>query len=181
MILIRQRSTWEKGERSLEPLDAVHVPLVFLNGSFFTPLAEAIHDVRFHTGLMPARLELTAGEWHRIQTSRCFQDTVKYCGPNDTPPGLATPEMLAAMLGIEVRVDGVAVLKPQPPPPAMNCRNCGAPPKLNAKACVHCGTAWTDSGTPTREPSLKDLPHGDYRVGGAGLLHTPTPGQKVTR
>lgn len=149
MRLIRQRSSWAKGERTLVPLDVVVVPLVFnddgTHPSSIAALVECLHDVRFHTGLLPARIELTMGEWHRIITSRSFLATVKYCGPMamDTPPDAATPEMLAAMLGVEVRVAGVAAANPKPPPPpVMSCRNCGAPPKFGRADCAHCGTPY---------------------------------------
>lgn len=177
MKLIGQSSTWSKGERTAreDRSRAVTIPLPAPTLNIFTVLVQATHDLKHHYGTAAVALELTADEWHSIRFSPAYLDTVRYCAAG---PGVAVerhPKTLAALLGLDVRVEG---LEPEPlpaPPPTMNCRNCGAPPKLNSRACVHCGTPWAASATPTREPSLRELPHGDYRIGGGGMPEPTVP------
>lgn len=159
MKLIRQRPTWHRGERTLtpDPTAGVSLPLKDVTTSdFIRDIVTAMNDIRVHTGVPPSRLELTLDEWTRIRWSKPWLDTVRYVGTGAIWEA-ARPESLSALLGIEIYVDGYTSPLPpmtQPPPKEMNCRNCGAPPKLNRYDCAHCGTRYDQSQTPTR-PSVK--------------------------
>jgi hypothetical protein len=169
VILTGQRATWRHGEQTLveDPSRRTVVPAFTdeRNGTnLFMAVCKAMADMKHEYGIGARVLDMTGDEWHRVRFSRAFIDTVKYLAASTTSPALPGPEFLGQMFGLEVRVDGVMAGKPAPPPPSMNCRNCGAPPKLLARACVHCGTPWAESGTPTREPR--------------GMLESPTQGQE---
>lgn len=165
MILTGQRATWTNGEQTLVEDPSRYRKITGLErdlpdpANLFTAICSAMGDMKMEYGLYARALSMTMDEWHRILYSRSFLDTVKYMAIATAKLQVPTPDVLGSMLGIEVRVEGYTPApKPQPPPPAMNCRNCGAPPKLGSRACVHCGTPWAASGTPTREAGPMPAP-----------------------